>query len=196
MKTPYVDTILCHDGGVQDPSVYIEGFEALIGDGCLRNYGISTNDLDVLKRFQEASGGNCAVVELDYSLLNREPETSGLIDYCREQEMGVLVRGPLHKGLLSGRYGLETEFTDTVREKWNPGGAQREAYERKLEDLRRIQEAMDETDLSQTALRFVIRHPANMVVIPGATRPDQVIANAAAGAELLDDERYRRLLGL
>ena len=120
MKTEYVDTLLCHNGGIEDPSIFIEGFNQLVEEGHLRNYGISTNSLEVLKRFHEMSGGRCAVTEVDYSLLNREAEEA-FIPFCQEQGIGILVRGPLSKGILSGRYDLETEFTDTVRSGWNKG---------------------------------------------------------------------------
>lgn len=193
MKTDYVDTVLCHEGGIQDPSIYVEGFEKLVEEGFIRNYGISTDSLEVLKRFQEQSVGRCAVVELEYSLLNRGAE-DGLIDYCQEQGMGILVRGPLNKGILSGRYRLDTVFTDSVRNKWNRGESNRNFYEERLEKLERVKQAAGDVDLVETALRFITKHPANMVVIPGATKPYQVVSNAAAGAATLDDDLYQRLL--
>ncbi|MCB0114206.1 MAG: aldo/keto reductase, partial [Caldilineaceae bacterium] len=42
LRTDYVDTVLCHEGDIEDPSVYLEGFEALLSEGCIRSYGIST----------------------------------------------------------------------------------------------------------------------------------------------------------
>ncbi|MCC5843542.1 MAG: aldo/keto reductase [Verrucomicrobia bacterium] len=192
MKTTYIDTILCHEGDIEDPSVYIEGFKQLVWEGMLRTYGISTNNLEVLKRFQELSGGNCAVVELEYSLLDRSAD-EGLIDYCRQEDMGILVRGPLNKGILSGKYDLDTVFTDSVRKKWNQGGAQRAFYEDRLQALGRMQEVAGQKNLTETALRFILSHPAGMVLIPGATRPEQVLQNAAAGAATLPPELYERL---
>ena len=69
LRTDWVDVILCHKGDLGDPTIFLEGFEALKDEGCLRAYGISTNDLDVLKRFNRE--GTCSVVQVDYSLLNR-----------------------------------------------------------------------------------------------------------------------------
>ena len=110
LRTDWVDVILCHKGNLEDPTVYLEGFEALKEEGCLRVYGISTNDLDVLKRFNRE--GTCSVVQVDYSLLNREPEKA-FLPYCEEHGIAVMVRGPLAKGLLSGRYTKGAVFTDT-----------------------------------------------------------------------------------
>jgi aryl-alcohol dehydrogenase-like predicted oxidoreductase len=110
--------------------------------------------------------------------------------------MGILVRGPLHKGILSGRYDRETVFTDTVRSGWNSGGDKRDFYEERLRRLAELQSVVKERDLVETSLRFLMGHPANLVAIPGATRPSQVLANAAAGAEDPDPELYRTLRNL
>ena len=66
--------MLCHEGDIEDPSVFIEAFDILKQRGRVREYGISTDRLDVLRRFHEMSGGKCAAVEVDYSRLNLEPE--------------------------------------------------------------------------------------------------------------------------
>ena len=196
MKTDRIDVMLCHEGDIQDPSVYVEGFEALKEEGFIREYGISTNNLDVLKTFYETSNGACAVVEVDYSLLNRTPE-DGLLGFCKEKNLGILVRAPLAKGVLSGKFDADTVFTDTVRNGWNQGESGRQGYERMLEKLETVKAAVgDDAGLVETALRFVISHEANPVVIPGATHPDQVKGNAAAGEALLEDALYQKLLGM
>ena len=188
--------MLCHEGTIEDPSVYIEGFEALKEDGFVREYGISTNSLDVLRTFYETSNGVCSVVEVDYSLLNRGAE-GAFLDFCAEKRLGVLVRGPLAKGILSGKYDLDTVFTDAVRGRWNRGESGREDYESLIARFEKVRAAVgDDARLVETALRFIISHDADPVVIPGATHPDQVRANAAAGRGLLDDALYRKLSAL
>lgn len=76
---------------MSDPTVYLEGFEALKAEGCLRADGISTNSLDVLKKFNV--NGTCNVVQLDYSLLNRAPEAA-LLPTAEEHGIGVMVWVP------------------------------------------------------------------------------------------------------
>ena len=196
LRTDRIDVMLCHEGDIEDPTVYVEGFEALREEGFIRTYGISTNNLDVLRKFYDTSNGACAAVELDYSLINRKPEEA-LLGYCQEKNLGILVRGPLAKGVLSGRYDRNSVFTDTVRQGWNKGESGREGYERMLARLEKVREAVgDDAKLVETALRFVLAHPANPVVIPGATKPAQVVTNAAAGAALLDDAVYQKLCAL
>jgi aryl-alcohol dehydrogenase-like predicted oxidoreductase len=140
LRTEWVDMMLCHEGSIQDPSVYIEGFEVLKKEGFIREYGISTDHLEVLKKFYEMSDGACSAVEVNYSLLNRKPEAE-FLTYCREKQLGVLIRGPIAMGVLSGRYNADTVFTD-VRSRWNKDGNMREEYEEFLEKLVKVQDAI------------------------------------------------------
>ena len=184
--------MLCHDANIKDPSIYIEGFEALKTEGFIREYGISTDSLDVLKNFNDTCGGACAVVECDYSLINKASE-SDLLPYCEENGIAVLVRGPVAMGLLAGTYDADTVFTDTVRSKWNKGEDGREGFEEKLAKVERVKAVAGSNDLVTTALRSVISHAVNPVAIPGATKPEQATANAAAGAETLPEDVLAQL---
>ena len=192
LQTAYVDVMLCHEGNIDDPSVYIDGFRQLRDEGFVREYGISTNDFAVLKRFHEQSDGECAAVEPDYSLLNRAPEHE-LLPYCQEHGIAVIVRGAVARGLLAGKYDRSTVFTDQVRRGWNEGEAKREQFLQMLKKVEAVQEALDGADMVTAALGFVLAHPAVSCVIPGATSPDQVKANAQADAEPLSDELLQRL---
>lgn len=195
LQTSHVDLMLCHEGNIEDPSVYIEGFRALRDEGFIREYGISTDSLEVLKRFVDMSDSECAGVEVNYSLVNRAPEAE-FLPYCREQNLGVLVRGPVARGLLAGKYDEDTEFTDPVRESWNAGGQQREEFLEKLAKVRRVEAVIGHEELVTTALRYVISHTADPVAIPGATSTAQAAANAAAGNRVLDDDELAKLRGL
>ena len=193
LGTDHVDLMLCHEGNIEDPSVYVDGFDQLRGEGFIREYGISTDDIDVLERFYEASDGACAAVEVNYSLINTAPEAD-ILPFCAEHDLGVLVRGPLARGLLTGKYDRDTEFTDPVREGWNVGEDQRGEFEAKLNAVEDIEAALEpDEDLVETALRYVMSHPVDPVIIPGATSPAQAIQNADIGDELLDRDRWEAL---
>lgn len=194
LRTDWVDVMLCHEGNVDDPSVYLEGFEALKDEGAIRAYGISTNSLAVLRRFNVE--GTCSVVQVDYSLLNRAPEKD-FLPWCLEQNIGVMVRGPLAKGLLSGHYGTESVFTDAVRSGWNLDGSGREQFltgVAQVDALKSIYQPGDE--MVTAALRYTLSHPAVSTVIPGAKSPAQAIINAAAGEMVLPEDERKRLTSL
>lgn len=193
LQTNYIDLMLCHEGGIKDPSNYIEGFNELKKEGFIREYGISTDDIEVLKRFYEVSEGQCAAVELDYSLINRTAEIE-LLDYCQEKNLAVLVRGALAQGILSGRYDEETVFTDSVRSPWNKEGNQRKSFEDKLTTLNKLKKIPGLADhLVETGLQYVISHPCNPVVLPGATSVAQAVFNAGVGGRHLSDDMRTRL---
>ncbi len=133
------------------------------------------------------------MVEINYSLLNRFAEDE-LLPWCRQNDMGVLIRGPMRKGILAGKYDADTVFTDSVRRRWNKGESHREQYEQELQKLQKVRAALLEgEDLPTTAIRYVISHQAEPVAIPGATSVRQVESNAAAGAELLSPDRLEAL---
>jgi aryl-alcohol dehydrogenase-like predicted oxidoreductase len=194
MGTEWIDVMLCHEGNIADPSVYLEAFEVLKARGRIRAYGISTNSLDVLQRFN--ADGTCSVVEVDYSLLNREPE-EGLLPYCLEEGIGVLVRGPLRKGLLAGKYTRETVFADAVRARWNEGESGRAGFEQDMAQVEKLRGALQPgQEMVTSALRYVISHPAAPVAIPGAKSPAQAAMNAAAGARTLSEQGIAELRAL
>ena len=170
LRSDFIDVMLCHEYDIKDPSIYLEAFELLKKSGEIREYGISTDDLEVLKRFNQ--NGNCAVVELDYSLINRKAE-EGLLQYCMENNIAVLVRGPLAKGLLSGRYTKDHIFSDSVRKAYNEGELRNQFIE-KIEKVDKVREVLDEDDnMADIALRYIISHESAPVAIPGAKSPEQ-----------------------
>lgn len=191
LRTDWLDVVLCHEGNIEDPSVYLEAFEMLKARGRIRAYGISTNDLDVLKRFNV--NGTCSVVEVNYSLINRAPEAD-ILPYCADNGIAVLIRGPLRRGLLAGKYDLDTVFTDHVRASWNKGGAQRAAYEADIAKVEQLkQHVAPGAEMVTTALRFAISHPAAPVAIPGAKSPAQAAMNAEAGDRTLTADELAAL---
>lgn len=193
LKTDYIDLYQCHIADLEEPEVFLEAFEKLKEAGKIRAYGISTDSVEVLKRFNR--DGTCATCQLDYSILNRAPEAE-LLPYCQEQNIGTIVRGPLAKGLLSGKFTAESRFDDEVRSSWNE--ARRDWF---LEQVRTVDALRflekEGRSMAQAALQYVLAHPAVTTAIPGAKSPAQVEANAQAadGALTLEElERVRAVL--
>lgn len=183
LKTDWLDGVLCHEGDLEDPTVYLEAFEMFKAQGYIRAYGISTNDFEVLKRFNTHQ--NCQIVELDYSLLNRKAEAQ-IFPYCQEHGIAVLARGPLGQGLLTGKYTADTIFTDTVRAKWHKNSDKQAKLQQNIARVEALKTALQPgEDLSTTALRFAISHPVEPVAIPGAKSAAQAAMNAEAGNQLL-----------
>lgn len=190
MKLDHIDLYQCHLANLTEPEVFLEAFDKLIDRGKIRAFGISTNDVAVARAFNR--DGRCASVQLDYSLVNRDGEES-LLPYCEQSQIGVIVRGPLAKGVAAGKFDAQSKFDDTVRQGWNEGAEREQFIERvqMVEKLRFLER--EGRTMAQAALQFVLAHPAVSVAIPGAKRPDQVRANVAAADGALSEDELRRV---
>ncbi len=72
LQTDVLDVIQCHIN-YREPNtdVFIEGFRRLKDEGKVRAWGVSTSDLDLIRYFN--ADGDCDVLQIDYSILNRTP---------------------------------------------------------------------------------------------------------------------------
>jgi myo-inositol catabolism protein IolS len=185
MKIDTIDFYQCHIGDLADPSVFLEAFARLTEQGKIRAYGISTNSLSVAEAINR--DGTCAAIQLNYSLVNRGAEQD-LLPWCKEHNIGTLLRGPIAQGVLAGKFTPETRFDDSVRTGWNEG-AGRERFLKQLaqvEPWKRL--ARPDRSLAQIALAWTLANPAVTCAIPGAKNVEQIRSNAAAADLTLTEE--------
>jgi aryl-alcohol dehydrogenase-like predicted oxidoreductase len=194
LNTEYVDVIQCHiDRPEPHTGHFIEAFRRLKAQGKVRAWGVSTSDIDHLRMFD--AHGDCDVLQVDYSILNRDPERQ-VLPYCLEHGLGVIVRGPLAMGLLTGKFSEDTTFPDgDFRQAWREDRKQNEQFRRDLETAERVRSILPpQQSPAQFALRFTISHPAVSTVIPGARNGEQAGANCAVlRMPPLSEEEARQL---
>lgn len=114
--------------------------------------------------------------QMEYSLLDRSIEHSGLLQYCRDHGVTLIAYSPLAQGLLTGKYD-EDNPPPGARSR----GIDRETWQRLeplLAAMERIGQSHGERSLAQVALNWTIAKGA--VPIPGAKTGDQARDNAAA----------------
>ncbi len=146
--------------------------------GLTRAVGVSNYDADQMHRAYDAlakRGVPLASNQVQYNLLHRAPERTGLLELCRELGVTLIAYSPLRKGLLTGKYTPENP----------PAGVRGRTV--RADTLARIQPligllreiggAYGRTP-SQAALNWVICKGA--VPIPGAKNARQAADNAAA----------------
>ena len=114
-----------------------------------------------------------------YSLLRREVEEE-LLPTCARLGIGVLPYFPLASGLLTGKYRRGEPRPEGTRLSGRDEVFTDETFDR-LEALERFAEERGVT-LLDVAIGGVLAQPAVASVIAGATKPEQVRANVAAGA--------------
>ncbi len=179
LQTDYVDIIQSHIS-FREPTmkVFLEGFQKLQRQGQVRAYGVSTSDFDYLKAFN--GDGRCATLQIDYSILNRTPEAE-ILPYCQQNNIGVIVRGPLAMGILTGKFTPDTQFRpDDWRRRWQENPDERETFRHDLGKVEKLRPLADGRTLAQLALQFVLAHPAVTVAIPGAKTAAQLADNVKA----------------
>ncbi|RPI33099.1 MAG: aldo/keto reductase [Chloroflexota bacterium] len=179
LRTDYIDVMQSHNS-FRDPTmeIFLEGFQRLQKAGKLRAYGVSTSNFEYLKAFNH--DGGCATLQIDYSILNRTPEAE-IFPYCQENNIGVIVRGPLAMGILTGKFNSESRFEEgDFRRNWHEDPAERQTFLNDLEKVARLQNLTNGRSLAQLALQFAAHHPAVSVVIPGAKTVRQLQENIRA----------------
>lgn len=113
----------------------------------------------------------------EYSLLKREAEEE-LLPVCERLGLGVLPYFPLASGLLTGKYRRNGERPSGARLAERDHVFTDETFDR-LEALEEFATSREIT-LLQVAIGGLLGQPAVASVISGATKPEQVRANAAA----------------
>jgi aryl-alcohol dehydrogenase-like predicted oxidoreductase len=187
LRRDAIDVYLLHSPTVaqMNEGDWPAAFERLKADGRVTWAGISTSD--------HASGiaaveRGADVLQIQYDLLFPTAEDA-LLPVARAHDVGVMVRTPLARGLLTGKFAPGQPLPPD--QQWRrPRGDQLQRRLARVEQLRFL-ERPGQT-LGQAALRFVVAHPGVHCAAPGARTVDQLEANcAAAGGALTADELAR-----
>lgn len=193
LRTDYLDLYQIHQ---PDPDTPIEetlsALSDLVQQGMVRFIGLSNFSAEGVTEAQaeaERLGVPGFVSSQDeYSLLVRELEAS-LLPTLREHKLGLLPYFPLANGLLTGKYRAGEAHPEGARLSESRSDKYlNDANLRTVEVLRDFAEARDRT-LLELAFSWLLSKPEVGSVIAGATKPEQITANArAASWRLSEDE--------
>lgn len=193
LQTDYIDLYQCHLWRTERWTEFLDAFERLRQQGKIRAYGVSTNDLDMVKRFNERNA--LAAVQANFNMLD-QAATATLIPYCQTNNIAFIARGPLAMGKLSGNYTRNSTFAaDDIRSKWLDA-ANRAAFERDIDRVERLRPLADacHCPLAALAIRYALSHDGVSVTIPGARNRRQLDLNlAAAVMPLLSAQQIDRI---
>ncbi|WP_332629277.1 aldo/keto reductase [Halalkalibacter flavus] len=169
LQTDYIDLYQLHGGTIEDNiDETIDAFEELKKEGVIRYYGISSIRPNVIREYVKRS--SIISIMMQYSLLDRRPEE--LFSFLEENEISVVARGPVAKGLLTDRT-LET-MSDTIKEK----GYLYYSYEELVSLRSKLEhELLDGRPLQALALQYCLNSPVVASVVTGASSAEQVKEN-------------------
>ncbi len=160
--------------------------DALERAGKIRSYGVSVEKVEeALKAIEYPE---VDTVQIIFNMFRQRPAELFFREAAR-RDVGVIVRVPLASGLLSGKYGSDTRFDEKDHRTFNRlgqrfdrgetfSGVDYETGLRAVEELKEIFPGRN--SLAAYALRWILMFEEVSCVIPGASRPDQAEANAAA----------------
>lgn len=183
LRTDYIDLYQFHSGTNEDyDNDQLWSFlNQQVQYGKIRSLGLSiSNNLVTsgdLYQVKKAKQLGITSIQVVYNRLVQKAEET-ILPYCRSEEIGILARVPLAKGILSGKFNPDHTF-----KKSDPRGQFDVDYNAKF--LRQVQkikkeEIPDKIDMAQWALCWCLKNSAVTCVIPGCKNINQVKLNASA----------------
>jgi aryl-alcohol dehydrogenase-like predicted oxidoreductase len=193
LKTDHVDLYQAHRF---DPDVpieeTIEALQQVVASGKARYLGFSEWTPEQIQAAIDIAGADLFVSsQPQYSMLWQAPEAE-LFGLCAQHGISQIVWSPLAQGLLTGKYraGEEPPADSRAANSDMNNSIGLVMNDDTLAAVDRLRPVAEQAGMSLTemALAWVLRRPEVASAIVGASRPEQVLANAkASGIELTDD---------
>ncbi|MBP9711850.1 MAG: aldo/keto reductase [Candidatus Pacebacteria bacterium] len=101
LQTPYLDLYLLHQ---HNPNFSlkdtIRALDYLVEQGMVRNIGVSNFNKEFFQEAQSYTKNKIVCNQVHYNLEFREPEASGLLEYCQDNDIFLVAYRPVSKGVL------------------------------------------------------------------------------------------------
>ena len=99
LKTNYLDLYLLH----RFPSSFplkeaVRALDKLVKDGLVKNIGVSNFTKEHLEEAQSYTKNKIVCNQVHYNLISREPERTGLLEYCQNNDVLLSAWRPVEKG--------------------------------------------------------------------------------------------------
>jgi aryl-alcohol dehydrogenase-like predicted oxidoreductase len=158
----------------------------LQAEGSIRHFGASVESVEEALLCCEQEG--LTSLQIIFNILRQKPIRE-LFPVAREKKIAIVVRLPLASGVLSGKFTAATRFAASDHRNYNRDGAAFNVgetfagipFEKAVEIAGRIKPLVPpDMTMAQMALRWILDYPEVSVLIPGASKPEQVASNAGA----------------
>ncbi len=190
LNTDCIDLYQLHDhSDVATPIADTLGaLDDLVKAGKLREIGSSNFSAEQIREADAAArGARFVSVQNHYSMLHRDPE-QGVLQECERLRLAFLPYFPLASSVLTGkaRLGQPPPQGSRLSESNTQNRFATEANLKRVEKLIPFAERRGHT-LLELAFAWLLARPVVASVIAGATKPDQIRANAAAAGWQLSE---------
>lgn len=158
--------------------------DSMVEKGKLRSYGVS---VEKVSEGLAAMEYNISAIEVIYNMFRLKPQRE-LFPLAKKNNVGIIVRVPLASGLLSGKYTKTTTFGAADHRTTNRNGEEFDKgetfsgvdFDLGLKAVDELKKVFGTEQLAPIALRWILMNDAVSVVIPGASRHDQITRNVEA----------------
>lgn len=185
LKTDYIDLYQLHH---PDPNIPVEesigALAGLQGEGLIRHIGVSNFTLEQLTRAMAVAP--IVSIQSSFNMFNREIE-GGLAEYCQSHDVAILSYSPLARGLLCGKYALETKLdNDRAQDASFQGDLYRFNVEA-VEELKVIA-ARNQKTLLTLVLSWSLARPGMTSLITGVRNAGQIDEICGSDIQLLSPD--------
>lgn len=200
LRTDYIDLYQCHRHDPETPmEEIVQTMDGFIRQGKINYWGVSMWPADEIERVGRVADEQGAVRPVSnqppYNLLERDIE-NGVIATSASNGLSQVVYSPLAQGLLTGKYagGIVPPDSRAADSSSNQFIKARmtEANLSKVEKLTALAKEVGRP-LYRLALAWCLRDPNVASVIIGATKVEQIEANAKASGEKIEPELLARI---
>jgi len=193
LKTDYLDVLLLHrPDALVEPEEVAEAFDALEAAGKVRHFGVSNHTPGQIELLKTAVKQPLLFNQVQLSITHANliaqgvapnmngtdqsiSRDNGLLDYSRLKGMMLQAWSPFQKGFFDGVF-----------------IGDRKTYAELNDELDRLAATYGVTPTG-IAAAWIVRHPANIQVVLGTTKPGRVKESAAGSDVRLTREEWYRL---
>jgi methylglyoxal reductase len=190
LRTTYIDLYQTHWQESTTPIAdTMAALMKLKEQGKIRAIGVCNANLEQLRVY-----GPIDSDQEKYSMLDRNIESNGMLEHCRQQGIAVLPYSPLANGLLTGKIHPDRQFGpgDLRRGNRRFTAANIERVNAQLEQLRSIADR-HRASVAQLVIAWTYSQPGITCALCGARDTQQALENAAAGEIALSPDELRTM---
>jgi predicted oxidoreductase len=173
LQTDFLDILLLHrPDALMEPEEVAEAFEVLYDSGKVHHFGVSNFNPMQIELLKKHISYPLVVNQLQYSVVHTPmidegmavnmlidqaiDRTGHVLDYCRLHDITIQAWSPFQKGFFEGPFFLDPEYSELDRVLSEYG-------------------APYDLDITGAAVAWITRHPANIQVILGTTKPEHLV---------------------
>jgi L-glyceraldehyde 3-phosphate reductase len=181
MKIDYVDLFYSHRYDPETPlEETLQALVDIVRTGKALYVGISRWPLEATRfaaKYLKERDVPLLIYQGRLNMLNREPQETGITDFCAEKGIGFIAFSPLAQGLLTDRYlnGIPAD-SRMAKEKFLKSSMLTTELLEKLRHYNKVAESRGET-LAEMALAWILHQKAVTSVLVGASSTSQLEKN-------------------